>query len=154
MGKRMLTGLLVAGVALVFAATGLQAGTKVEDTFQMNTKEYADHSKGLVEFTHKKHAEDYKLKCGECHHDATGKPLDLKTGDDVQRCVECHKETEKVKGEKISKKEKIMKYQQEAMHANCIECHKEHNKSLNDPADPKGTKGPAPASCSKCHPKK
>lgn len=154
MGKRMLTILLVAGVALVFAATGLQAGTKVEDTFKMNTKEYAKHTKGLVEFTHKKHVEDYKLKCGECHHDDKGKPLDLKTGDDVKRCVECHKETVKVKGEKISKKDKIMKYQQEAMHANCITCHKEHNKSLKDPKDPRGTKGPAPASCSKCHPKK
>ncbi len=154
MGKKMLTVLLVAGVALVFASTGLQAGTKVEDTIQMNTKEYADHSKGIVEFTHKKHAEDYKIKCGECHHDDKGQPLSLKAGDDVKRCVECHKETEKVKGEKISKKDKIMKYQQEAMHANCIECHKEHNISLKDPKDPKGTKGPAPASCSKCHPKK
>lgn len=154
MGKKMLTLFMAAGVALIFSSPGLYAGTKVDDVIKMETKEYAEHTKGIVEFSHKKHAEDYKLNCGECHHDATGKPLTLKMGDDVQRCVECHKETEKIKGEKIGKKEKIIKYHEEAIHANCIDCHKTHNISLNDPTDPKGTKGPAPASCAKCHPKK
>lgn len=153
MSKKMLILLVVAGVTLVFTSTGIYAGTEVADTFKMNTKEYAKHTKGLVDFTHKKHVEAYKLDCGTCHHDDKGKPLTLKAGDNVQRCVECHKETEKVKGEQLGKKEKIVKYQQEAMHANCIECHKEHNISLKDAADPKGTKGPAPTSCAKCHPK-
>ena len=154
MSKKLLTLLVVAGMAVLFTATGIYAGTKVADTFKMDTKEYAAHKKGLVEFTHKKHAEDYKINCGECHHDAKGKALSLKMGDDVQRCVECHTETEKVKGEKLKKKDKIKKYQQDAMHANCIDCHKDHNISLKDPKDPKGTKGPAPASCAACHPKK
>lgn len=155
MSKKMLTLLVAAAVALLFASTGIYAGTKAEDMIKMETKEYKERSKGIVEFSHKKHNEDYKINCGECHHDAKGKALtNLKMGDDVQRCVECHKETEKVKGEKIKKSEKIAKYQQEAIHANCIGCHKDHNKSLKDPKDPNGSKGPAPASCTKCHPKK
>jgi hypothetical protein len=153
MSKKLLILLVVAGMAVLFASTGIYAGTKVADTFKMDTKEYAKHKKGLVEFTHKKHAEDYKLDCGVCHHDDKGKALKLKMGDDVQRCVDCHTETQKVKGEKLKKKDKIKKYQQDAVHANCITCHKDHNKSLKDPKDPKGTKGPAPASCKKCHPK-
>lgn len=153
MGKKMLTLLMAACVGLLFTSPALYAGTEVDDVIKMQTKEYAEHKKGIVEFTHKKHAEDYDISCGECHHDAEGKPLTLKMGDNVQRCVECHKETEKVRGEKISKEEKIIKYHEEAIHANCITCHKEHNISLNDPEDPRGTKGPAPASCAKCHPR-
>ena len=51
-------------------------------------------------FEHKKHWDDYSKdypefypsKCGECHHDKDGKPLTaLKDGDDVQKCIECHK---------------------------------------------------------------
>lgn len=142
--------LVIVGMALTFAASGLYAGTKVEDTFKMDTKEFKEHKKGNVTFAHKEHIEKYNLSCGDCHHDANGKPLDIKMGDDVQRCVECHTETEKVKGEKLAKKEKIKKYLEEAFHANCIGCHKDFNVKNGDP---KG-KAPAPTSCTKCHPKK
>ena len=150
MSKKILT-LLVVGVALFFAASTIQAGTEAQDTFKMKTKEYKAHKKGLVEFTHKQHAEEFSDSCGECHHDAKGKPLDhLKMGDDVQRCIECHKETVKVKGEKLKKKDKIMKYHVEAMHANCKDCHKAFNKKKGfKKKDPKA----APTSCKGCHPK-
>ncbi len=141
--------LLIAGVAFLFAATGLYAGN-VSDVFTMETKAYSKHTKGLVEFTHLKHIEEHKISCGDCHHDAEGKPLELKMGDPVQKCIECHKETEKPKGEKLGKAEKIKKYHKEALHANCVECHKDYNKKKGDP---KG-KGPAPTSCNDCHPKK
>ena len=46
---------------------------------------YSKIKKILVDFTHKKHIEEYTAGCGECHHDAEGKPLnDLKMGDEVQ----------------------------------------------------------------------
>ena len=60
--------------------------------------------------SHKKHVEDYKITCGECHHDNNNTPLNLKEGDTVDRCVVCHTETgKKPKDEKLSKKEMIKK---------------------------------------------
>ena len=145
MNKKLLIFLTAIGIALVFVATGLQAGTKVADTFKMKTKEYKSHKKELVEFTHKKHNIDYKISCGECHHDKDGKPLKLKMGDDVQRCVECHTKLTKSKEDR-----KNIMVHQNAIHGNCIDCHKKFNKKKTGDA----RKGPAPASCTKCHPKK
>ena len=119
------------------------------DIIVMNNPGYKKHTKGIIEFTHKKHVETYLITCGRCHHDETGKPLELTVNDNVQGCIECHKETEKPKGEKLGEKEKIAKYHFEALHTNCIDCHKEYNK---EKGDPKG-KVPAPTSCTKCHPK-
>lgn len=151
MSKKSVTLMLAIGVTLLFAATCIYAGTAVQDTFKMETKGYAAHTKGLVEFTHKKHIETHKVACGACHHDDKGKALELKAGDDVQKCVTCHKETGKApEGEKLAKKEKIAKYHKEALHANCIDCHKESNKKAGDPTGKK----PAPTSCNDCHPKK
>ena len=148
MNKKLITLLLAAGIAVIFVATGLHAGTEVKDTFTMEDPGYKKRKKGapkfkLVTFTHKKHAEDYKISCGECHHDDKGKPLDLKMGDDVQKCSASHN---KFKKDKKNKKD-IMVHEN-ALHGNCIGCHKELNKKAGDP---KGMKGPAPASCGKCH---
>lgn len=153
MNKRLITLLLAAGIAVIFVATGIQAGTSVNDTFEMKTDGYKKRKKGapkfkLVEFTHKKHVEEYGISCGECHHDKDGKALTgLKMGDDVQKCSECHN---KFKKDKKNKKD-IMVHEN-AMHKNCIDCHKDFNKK-KDPKDKKGVKGPAPASCGKCHKK-
>lgn len=150
MNKRLITLLLAAGIAVIFVATGLQAGTEVKDTFTLETDGYKKRKKAppkfnLVEFTHAKHAVDYKISCGECHHDKDGKALELKAGDDVQGCGECHN---KFKKDKKNKKD-IMVHEN-ALHRNCIDCHKEINIKAGDP---KGRKGPAPTSCGKCHTK-
>ncbi len=153
MNKRLITLLLAAGIAVIFVATGLQAGTAVEDTFKLETDGYKKRKKGapkfnLVEFTHKKHADDYGISCGDCHHDKDGKALtDLKMGDNVQKCSECHNKFTKDK----KNKDDIMVHEN-AMHDNCIDCHKAFN-TKKDPKDTKGVKGPAPASCGKCHTK-
>jgi hypothetical protein len=127
--------------ASLFLAMGLYAAS-APDTIEMNTAAYKKHSKGLVTFPHAKHVTDYKIACGECHHDDTGKPLELKDGDPVKECVACHTETGKLAkaDRKLSKSEKIKKYQKEAMHANCVGCHKKMKKG--------------PKKCSDCHPKK
>ncbi|MFO7570330.1 MAG: cytochrome c3 family protein [Smithellaceae bacterium] len=139
MSKKFLLLFIVAGIALIFVTTGLQAGTSVEDTFKIKTKEITDHKKEPATFTHKKHTEDYGISCGDCHHDQDGKPLaDLKMGDDVQRCVECHDKLEK----DPNNRDDIMVLEN-AMHGNCIDCHKEVNIKAGDP---KGRKGPAPTS--------
>lgn len=127
--------------ASLFLAMGLYAASAPE-VITMNSAGYAKHSKGLVEFTHAKHAADHKLACGECQHDDAGKPLTLKDGDPVKECGECHKEFGKLSkaDRKLSKSEKIKKYQKEAMHANCVGCHKKMKKG--------------PKKCSDCHPRK
>ncbi|WP_373498148.1 cytochrome c3 family protein [Desulfococcus sp.] len=133
------------------AATAAKASGSgvVADVIAMNEPAYAKHTKTIVQFTHKKHTTEYKSACGDCHHNEKAEPLtELKEGDAVQRCIECHPKASKApapkKGEKMSDSEK-MEYHAEALHANCIDCHKEHNKKNNTKA--------APTSCATCHPK-
>jgi len=152
MGKKDSIVVVAVCMALIFSAGMIYAGTNVKDVIPLQSPEYNEHTKGIVQFSHKKHAAEYGASCGDCHHDDKGKPLDLKEGDSVQRCIECHKETgKKPEGEKLSKKEKIMKYHKEALHANCGGCHKDWNKEKGfKKSDPKA----APTTCKDCHPKK
>jgi len=138
------------GFVFLLVSAGIYAGTTPPDVIQMNTKGYAKHTKGIVTFPHKKHYTDYKLGCGECHHDANHKPLNnLKAGDNVQKCIDCHKKPgEKPKGKdapKLTKKQEL-EYHAEALHANCKGCHRDYNK--------KNKTKKAPVTCSKCHAKK
>jgi hypothetical protein len=126
--------------ASLFLAVGLYAASAPE-VITMNSAGYAKHTKGLVQLSHTKHAVEYKIACGECHHDDAGKPLELKDGDPVQKCGECHKDFGKLDkaDKKMAKADKIKKYQKEALHANCISCHKKEKKG--------------PTKCTDCHPK-
>ena len=158
--KKQLLTLCLVGLACLFFAAAIQAATEeVADVITLNNPAYEKHTKGIVDFTHKKHATEYGAACGECHHDENGKPLEnLVLGESkVQNCIECHKIPSTVpkdvkkewKAKKISKDEqKKMKleYHAEAIHMNCIACHKKWNKENKSKA--------APVSCSKCHPKK
>ena len=148
MAKKIIGIPLTLAIIFIFLVPVCLAGSQVADTFKIETKEIKKRKKGppkfkLVEFKHKMHAQDLKISCGDCHHDNENKPLDLKPGDAVQRCVECHT---KLKKDKKNKKDIMVL--ENAMHVKCITCHKEANKKAGDP---KGIKGPAPASCGKCH---
>jgi hypothetical protein len=157
MGRKNVIVLSMICLAFLFTVGTLYAATEVQDVIKMQNKAYQEHTKAVVEFTHKKHNEEYKIGCGECHHDDKGQPLkDLKMGDDVQSCIECHKTPGQMPGEMkkemkasgASKKEidaKELEFHAEAIHGNCISCHKEFNKKNN-------TKD-APTTCTKCHPK-
>jgi len=149
MRKKFLLIAVIVGVSALFVTAGIYAGTKVPDVVKMENKAYKTHEKGIVVLSHKKHIEEYKAGCGECHHDDKGKPLNnLKEGDKVQSCIECHKKPgERPKGKgapKLSKKERL-DYHAEALHYNCKDCHAKFNKKT-------GTKK-APTTCTKCHPK-
>ena len=155
MNKKGLLGFVIVGVAVLFGATALYAGSSVQDVIKMENA--YEHKKGIVEFSHKKHMTDYKVGCGECHHDADNKPLnDLKEGDSVQKCIECHKKPGEVssklkkewKAKKVKRAEKKkmeLEYHAEALHENCRNCHKDYNKKNKTKA--------APTTCTKCHPK-
>jgi len=158
MRNKILRVSVVVALATLFIAAGIYAKA-VPDVIPLQDPAYKEHKKGVVKFEHKKHWDDYakeypefyKNGCGECHHDKDNKPLtELKEGDEVQKCIECHKiAAEAPKGKKakkkLSKKEKIKEYHAEALHANCRVCHKKFNKKYK----PKK----APTTCTKCHPK-
>ncbi len=138
----------------LFASGGTYAGTEVSDIIKMENKAYEVHKRAVMTFSHKMHADDYKVGCGECHHDDEGMPLDnLKIGDDVQNCIECHKiPSERPKGKgapKLTKKERL-NYHAEAIHYNCVGCHKKFNKEKG--LKPQ-SKEAAPVRCKQCHPK-
>jgi hypothetical protein len=156
--KHLITTVII-GVAILFVSVAIYAKS-APDVIPLQDPAYEKHTKGVVQFEHKKHWDEYSKeypelypsKCGVCHHDKDGKPLTkLQDGDDVQKCIDCHKTPgEAPKGKKakkkLSKKEKIKEYHAEALHANCKNCHKEFNKKYK----PKK----APTTCAKCHPKK
>jgi len=150
MRKKVLLIAVIVGISALFVTAGIYAGTKVPDVIKMENKAYKKHKKSIMMFSHKKHIEEYKAGCGECHHDDKGKSLDnLKEGDNVQTCIECHKKPgERPKGKgapKLSKKQRL-DYHAEALHYNCKGCHKKFNK--------KNKTKKAPTTCTKCHPKK
>jgi len=171
MGKNFLIIAMVVGVAVLFVAAGLYAGTEVKDEIPMNNKAYKNHKESILVFTHKKHMTEYAEKypelypngCGDCHHEETedGKivPLkDLKEGDDVKNCIECHKKaayitTKERKKKKLKKKDVIKEYHANAMHDNCQGCHKKYNKKMKLKSKDKGY-APTKAKCKMCHPKK
>jgi hypothetical protein len=166
MNKKCLLTSVIVGIAALFFWAGVYA-KEAPETIDLNDPAYKEHKKGIVHFEHKKHHDEYvkkypdlyKSDCGECHHDENNKPLtDLKEGDDVQRCIECHKIPgeiptklkKEMRKEKLSKEErqkKSLEYQAEAFHDNCEGCHKLYNKQYKP-------KKKAPTTCAKCHPKK
>jgi hypothetical protein len=154
------------GIATLFATTLIYAGTEVKEIIKLEDPAYKKHKKGVVHFEHKKHQDEYAKKypefyknnCGECHHDKDNKPLsDLKEGDNVQKCIECHKiaaempkkDVKAMREKKASKKEiksKKLEYHAEALHYNCRDCHRVYNKKYKPQKK-------APTTCVKCHPK-
>lgn len=157
--KKYFLVMVAVGSAMLFIAMGVYAKS-TPDIILLKDTAYKKHKKGIVRFKHRRHWDEYpkqypKLyssKCGECHHDEKGKTLtEMNEGDDIRRCIECHKiPAEAPKGKKIkkklTKKEKIKKYHAEALHVKCRSCHKKFNKKHK----PKK----APIACAKCHPKK
>ena len=134
-------------------------GIVFPNTIIMNNKAYDKHTKGIQTFTHMKHAKEYAEKhpelyrngCGSCHHDEDKKPLsNLKEGDDVQNCIECHKKPGYIQGKdaKGLTKEQKLEYHANAIHDNCKGCHKEFNKKMNLKAKDEGA---APVTCKTCH---
>ncbi len=143
-------------LAMVVAVGMAVAGTEFKDVIQMENKQaFDEHKKGIATFTHKKHHEEYKIGCGECHHDKDGKPLtDLKVGDDVQSCLACHEKGQAdraaLRGMSPAERKKAeIKYYYGAIHENCQGCHE--NVNMEKAGDKR--KGPAPVSCNDCHPK-
>ena len=158
MTKKHLITAVILGVAILFVSAGIYAKS-APDVISLQDPAYKEHKKGVVKFEHKKHGdayakeypEFYKNGCGECHHDKDNKPLrNLKEGDDVQNCIECHKKPGYIKAKEAKglTKEQKREYHANAIHDNCKGCHKEFNKKMNLKAKDEGA---APVTCKTCH---
>jgi hypothetical protein len=161
MEKRNLLIVIIVITTFILAYKDLNAGTEVKDKIKMNNPAYEEHKKGINIFTHKKHATEYaennpdifKNGCGECHHDDEGTPLsELKEGDDVENCIECHDKPGYIRGKEARglTKEQKLEYHANAIHYNCRGCHKLYNKKMDLKSKDKDA---APRRCKQCHPK-
>ncbi len=99
------------------------AGAQMQDVYKL-------HWEGAkfppVDFTHKKHIEDYKIDCKLCHH------KDPNPAQGVQKCISCHD---------ISEPKGNAPKAMDAYHKNCIDCHKAENEIGKA----------APTKCNDCH---
>ncbi len=140
MSKKFLTLLTAVCAASLFLFVGaIVAGETqtVPDEVTIENKDYKKDKKGPVVFTHKKHVEEYKLTCTDCHHVYEDGKNVWKEGDHVDECSKCHN-PEKKDG-------KVMKLQN-AYHRNCKNCHKDEIK--------KGKENAPFKKCNDCHGKK
>ena len=144
--KKNLILMVIAGVAVLLVAASINAGEQNDGIIQMQNEEAVkQHRMGIVQFTHDLHAKDkpegHGVGCGDCHHDAEGKPLtDITMDDEVQSCFECHSKADRPRKPKDISDEDWramrLEYYVEAVHENCIECHKEQG---------------GPVKCTDCH---
>ena len=149
MGKRLLTVLAViaflSGVVLS-SLGGAADKQEAPATIEIQAKLWSKHTKGPVPFEHKKHQDDYKIKCDDCHHVYKDGKNTWKEGDKVQKCMECHNEAT-IKGEKKLPKDKQKLNLKLSYHNNCQGCHKKLKKK------DRKKYGKIPTTCIKCHTK-
>jgi hypothetical protein len=149
--------------AVLLLAAGIYAGTTVDDIVKMQNPAYDEHTKAIVQFNHKAHAEKFdgqypgifKDGCGECHHDDEGERCrDLEMGEEVENCIECHdkpgqmpkKVKRELRDQDLDREERRVRereYHAEALHDKCRGCHRKARKQAD-------TRKP-PITCSKCH---
>ncbi|QJB56477.1 cytochrome c3 family protein [Pseudodesulfovibrio sp. zrk46] len=137
MKKSLMISLMVAALVCVFALPAVIAGNAPADTMVLKAPAGAKMTKAPVDFTHKKHAEDYKIDCMVCHHKATDK--NAITGCSVEGC-----HADASKAAKKDPKGFYQAWHSKKSDASCVACHKKEKKA--------GKK--VPVACKECHPKK
>ena len=115
------TGWKVPTVEAETQATGISSGDEAKaspgnlNLILLNNQGYKKERKGPVEFTHKRHAYEYRLFCWDCHHDyKDGQNVWVPWGE-TKQCNQCHDPRKK-------EPNKIML--QKAFHYQCKGCHK------------------------------
>jgi hypothetical protein len=142
-GRKWITcGILIAFVVAVGAFLAI-AAEKAPDTVDFKTSVWPTPTKSNVAFTHKKHSEEYKVACTQCHHVMKDGKNTWKEGDAVERCDKCHTEAT-IQGEKKLPPDQQKLNLKLAFHNQCIPCHQKEKKAKAD------TK--APVTCAQCHP--
>lgn len=144
MSKKTMSLLAVIFSCTLFLAVGVLTAADVPDKVVLSPegKGYKRIMKGPVKLSHKKHSEDYKAACTDCHHVYEDGKNVWKQGDEVQACSDCHEM-------KRTKQDGATVYKlKNAFHKNCAKsCHTE----LKNEGKPSG---PIYAKCNDCHQKK
>jgi hypothetical protein len=142
---KLVSCLAIAAVFMFSAALLAIAAQQAPDEITLKPALWPSLTKAPVKLSHKKHAEDYKVACDQCHHVMKDGKNVWKKGDEVQTCDKCHNEAT-VQGEmKLSPEQKKLNLKL-AFHKNCQDCHK---KAKAEKSDSK-----APTTCAGCHPGK
>jgi hypothetical protein len=110
--------MLVAGQIVGVDAQTQQAekstGSQDLDIIMIDNEGYKKDRRGPVEFSHRKHAREYKLLCWECHHEYKDDQNIYAPWGETKKCSQCH---DPVKPELNEIK------LQKAFHLNCKGCH-------------------------------
>ncbi len=104
---------------------------------------------GPITFPHKKHFNEYGVKCGDCHHDEDTEQIVGYSPDKSFHCIDCHDEEGLIRGpiaENAATYDDLIARRANVLHIKCIGCHKEHNAKEHAVR--------APESCRICHTKR
>ncbi len=142
-GTKLLTCISVAAMMVFAAAVLVIAADKVPDMITIKASLWPNPTKAAVEFSHKKHSEEYKIACNQCHHVYQDGKNVWKEGDPVKKCEACHTEAT-IQGEKKLPPDQQKLNLKIAFHEDCLGCHQKLKKDKPD------TK--APVVCAGCHP--
>jgi hypothetical protein len=142
-GGKWISCLVLAAFVCAVGAFMAIAAEKAPDTVDFKTAVWPTPTKANVAFTHKKHSEEYKVACNQCHHVYKDGKNVWKEGDAVERCDKCHTEAT-IQGEKKLPPDQQKLNLKLAFHNQCIPCHQKEKKAKAD------TK--APVTCAQCHP--
>jgi len=144
-GKLISCGVIAALFVFAAAFVVIAADQQTPEKVTIKAALWATPTKAPVELSHKKHSEEYKIACAECHHKFDGGKNVWKQGDPVQKCEACHTEPT-IQGEMKLPPDQQKLNLKLAFHNNCVGCHK---KLKTDKPDSK-----VPVTCTGCHPQK
>ena len=116
------------------AAAKAGSGGKGPDSIVLVALAGMEAKKPGTPFTHKKHYEDYSVKCEACHHAVTAKGGAVPAS---KTCANagCH-QADQCNGQVVGAKNKACPFFVDAYHFNCIECQREQS---------------GPTKCGECH---
>ncbi len=129
--KKFITLAAASFACVMFLTVGALTAAEVPEEIVIENPGYENDKFGPADFHHKKHSEEYKIGCTECHHEYKDGKNIWKECDQVKKCNECHKAELKKGG------------LEDAYHDNCRKCHRDLVKA--------GKMDKKMGSCNFCH---
>ena len=143
-GKMLLkkgVSFVAVAVAVMFLWVAFSAAVvECPDDIVIETKGWSKDKYEPTPLSHKKHANEYKIQCKECHHVYEDGKNVWEEGQEVQKCSECHNVYKLGKDLREATEEEKKLSLFKAYHDNCKGCHKKEQKG--------------PVKCTECHAKK
>ena len=91
-GGKWISCLVVAAFVVGIGALLAIAADKGPDVIELKSALWPTPTKKVLPFSHKKHYEEYKIACTDCHHVYKDGKNVWKEGDQVDKCDKCHTE--------------------------------------------------------------